>query len=952
MSSQLPPLFPFLILVLIEFVGSVSFHTTTILPLDGVSWYFSSADGLYKGPATVPGGIFSDLLNSGHLKTGDPFFSDNDVKYRWVSKQNWIYESMFRLPNPTIRPEDSIFLTLNGVDAVSNISVNGRVIGTTDNMFVRYKFDVTNSLNLTGINKITISLESPVNYSRRKYHEHNESKGYAVPPVSLPEEFNPEFHVNFIRKMQASFSWDWGPAFPSVGIWKPIELEIVSSFTLRDVKVSPILKDGDFSKNEWLLKTQVILEGVRPDALNSPLTLSYFLDDILLAKSSRSLSRPSQGVKRLSETIDISRSRHGSRIQLWWPNGFGPDADDYSANRTRRKLYNFRVEVTDASHVVHSKEVKIGFRTIELVQDPLPGDSLSFYFKVNGHPMFAKGSNWIPSNVLPERMSNETIERLLTSAANANMNMLRVWGGGVYESDYFYQLCDELGILIWQDFMFACALYPVDADFLNSVSMEVEQTVQRLQHHPSIAIWAGNNENEIALETGWWPEIFLRKTQYESDYRTLYVDIIRTIVQKEDKQRPFVTSSPSNGLKTEEHNFLSSNPGDIRFGDVHFYDYSRDMWDWRIYPSAKFSSEYGFQSLPSLAAWKTTQSPDKWQECFSLTGQSPVPVSNCISHRQHHPKGMERILLALEQHFTDVPKTGGLDSFSRLIYLSQINQAMSIKTETEFYRRNRPSDSISGGGNTMGALYWQLNDVWVAPTWSSIEFRGEWKMLHYYAKEFFRPVTFIPFLEQERVSWSRKTDVLKIHAVSDLLSPVHTKYSILAYRVDLPLRHQTRVPFNYTGEIDLPGLDVTPLLFSKSVEDIIQEGRCGDRKSCVIRVTFEYNSERGHLVKGDNTLFLSYPKDMTPRMVPSLVAVEDVVQLPSSNGSYAFQIILKSDYLSLFTWLSFDDTNLSSSGTFDRNGFHMFEESTTVTFTSERKLTSQIIHNTLQVHSL
>lgn len=239
--------------------------------------------------------------------------------------------------------------------------------------------------------------------------------------------------------------------------------------------------------------------------------------------------------------------------------------------------------------------------------------------------------------------------------------------------------------------------------------------------------------------------------------------MIRNVVRQEDPYRPYLTSSPSNGVMTEREKFLSGNPGDNRYGDVHFYNYVDDLWDHRNLPSAKFVSEFGVQSYPSLASWKRVVN----ESCLTF------PISSCIDHRQHQPMGTDRMHQQIELHFT-MPVAGGTDSFLRLIYYSQINQAMSIKSQVEYYRRNREPDS-KGEGMTYGALYWQLNDVWVAPTWSSIEQSGEWKMLHYYSRDFFAPLILVPFIDQDQV---------KIHAVSDLLNPIVINTTISVYNTN------------------------------------------------------------------------------------------------------------------------------------------------------------------------
>ena len=308
-------------------------------------------------------------------------------------------------------------------------------------------------------------------------------------------------------------------------------------------------------------------------------------------------------------------------VELWWPNGYG-----------EQKLYDLNIVVQDShmNDVDNKHHRKVGFRTVELIQEPL-SQGLSFYFKVNGKTVFMKGSNWIPANVLGKYDEDYYMD-LLWSAKEAHMNMLRVWGGGIYEYGQFYNLADELGILIWQDFMFACAMYPATDTALESVRAEVRAQVRRLQFHASIALWAGNNENEAALRGNWYGTDE-RFEDYKADYIKLYVDTIKEVVSEEDPDRDFLVSSPSNGLASEQEGYIASNPYSSLYGDTHYYNYREDNWDWRIYPRTRFASEYGFQSWP---AWEVIEPVSEvWDWSFS---------SAWMGHRQHHPGGNLELL--------------------------------------------------------------------------------------------------------------------------------------------------------------------------------------------------------------------------------------------------------------------------------------------------------------------
>ena len=404
-----------------------------------------------------------------------------------------------------------------------------------------------------------------------------------------------------------------GPAYPTQGIWKPIGIESFDKAVLRDITVETT--SDSKNRSQWTLTVNAFIDAAKAQSLDAFFDISLD-NNHLINKQKQTLKPESDG----SVKVKFVMSLKTIPITPWFPNGV--------ANNTQQ-LYRLNVSLSfpDSSEV-SAQSKRIGFRTIELVQDPVKPQGLTFYFKVNGLPFFAKGTNWIPAHVLMEELTPEYVRLLLTSAKRANMNMMRVWGGGVYESDLFYEIADELGIMIWQDFMFACATYPADDDFLRSVDAEVKTQIRRLQHHPSIAIWAGNNENEIGI-AGWWPQL----DQYKVDYRKLYVDHIMKIVEDHDTSRPFVSSSPSNGLESVKENYTASNPGSGFYGDVHFYDDGAELWNYHEFPNARFVSEYGFQSYPSVSTYLRALPKE------NLT----FPIEDSVEHRQHHPGGTSAI---------------------------------------------------------------------------------------------------------------------------------------------------------------------------------------------------------------------------------------------------------------------------------------------------------------------
>ncbi|XP_037073776.1 LOW QUALITY PROTEIN: beta-mannosidase-like [Pollicipes pollicipes] len=703
-------------------------------------WTVRSADGKVKTMAAVPGGVYSDLRHEGVLNES-LYYRFNDVNYRWVSEMEWSFSRHFNVAKELL-DRKVVLLVCDGIDTVSNISINGKQVGSTVNQFVRYTFDVKAALR-EGDNRIEVSLRSPSAYAAEKYAQ--QAQDYIVPPKCPPPQQHGVCHANHIRKMQASFSWDWGPAFPNAGIWRPIRLVGFDALRVADVMVDARPQSEGKVFGAWTVQVKLQLAAAGTVSVNYSLSIPGIGAQ---ARGRFSADRTSSEV-----ALDALSTRSLAAEDLWWPNGpLGAP--------TLQTLTLCLTLTSPMPRALPCRNVTFGLREVRLVQDPVdPADAakgLTFFFRVNGAPVFAKGSNWIPADALTERVTPAYLRLLLTSARDANMNMLRVWGGGIYEDDTFYQLADELGLMVWQDMMFACAMYPADNAFLATVRQEVQTQLWRLQHHPSIVIWAGNNENEKALRQNWYGTKgdFDR---YKADYVSLYVDTVRDELTKVlGSADAFVTSSPSNGRESDAEGYVAKDPGSSLYGDVHVYEYILDMWNTTVFPRPRFSSEYGLQSWPSLLSLAAVSEPHD----LSYS-------SDFVAHRQHHPLGNAELLAEIKQHFQlpqDLDSAGG---FEDLVYLSQINQALAIRSETEHYRRGRSELTDSGEGLTLGAMYWQLNDIWQAPTWASIEYGGRWKLLQYAARRFFAPL-----LASVYVTGSGNATEVIVYAVSDLAADI------------------------------------------------------------------------------------------------------------------------------------------------------------------------------------
>ncbi|KAK7576622.1 hypothetical protein V9T40_012908 [Parthenolecanium corni] len=844
--------------------------------------------------ALVPGGIFTDLQNDGILKESI-YYRFNDVNYRWVSKESWTYFVHFTIDNEKILNGKNVELVFHGLDGIAKISLNNQVLGQVDNTFVRYRFDVTEKLSHT--NYLEINFESPIHSAKRL----SQTASHSVPPKCLPSAYRGECHVNFLRRVQASFAWDWGLAMPSVGIWKEVELIAYDEDVIvQDIAVSTV-SDGDY----WKVFVRVNCSG--PLRATSDITGSidvsiFEKENVALSSRTDILLSSNSLVRNIVATLNISVPK--ASVELWWPNGYGP-----------QKLYPLSAVFSNGKQE-NEKRIQIGFREAKLIQERVnkknAKQGLTFFFNVNNVEIFAKGSNYIPSNILLEHTCDKkTIRHLLESAKNSNMNILRIWGGGMYECDYFYELCDEYGILIWQDMMFACSMYPVDNSFLASVNEEITQQIWRLQHHASIILWAGNNENEAALKNNWYGT-WLKFSLFKKEYVHLYVDVVKKAVLAVDQSRYFMASSPSNGLQSEAEGYVSSNPYDPLYGDVHFFDYNHDSWLIDNYPMTRFASEYGYQSLPSYSTLQKVTTPEDLRSF----------KSKFFQHRQHSPGGQRSLIHLISFHFA-APPSRDVENF---IHVSQINQAWSVKSQTEWYRKWRGTLLPNGKGRTMGAMYWQLNDIWQAPSWSSIEFGGKWKMLQYYAKKFFEPVIVTGDLD--------RSGSITINVISDKLNDIPNA-ELLIYLYNW----NSMTPVDTISHSLVISKESSQRIMKTSVRDLIESNpKCKSRKrpygsKCFVKLTLQKENSIIH----ENFLF--------PRSFKKVIGLQNCkIQTQVDSCTLENCVInVQTDSIGLFVWL--DAKNID--GYFSDNGFIMTDSLHKIYFYSEKQISRDQLQNSL-----
>lgn len=693
-------------LLVLLFLTSVSVRSQSLAPTDKTArsriflhrnWKFRQAGEVAWSPASVPGCVHTDLISNRLI--ADPFDRDNEQQLQWIGKTDWDYQTTF-ITRPDLLKRQHIEIVFEGLDTYADVFLNDALLLSANNMFRQWRVDCKKLLN-NGENTLRIHFRSPINeiLPLMAKLEHQ-----LPAPNDQGEKTSP-----FTRKAAYQFGWDWGPRFVTSGIWRPVILEAWDQARIEDFHIV----QNELDNNAARLTAEI-------EILSSETTSAVvFIDNQTTQGGAVQREvRLSPGTNRLWVKFVISKPK------LWWPNGLGP-----------HKLYRLRTRLVEGTVLLDQAVRRVGLRTLELRQKPDQWGK-SFEFVINGVPVFAKGANWIPADSFPSRISKDNYRHLIESARDANMNMLRVWGGGIYESNDFYDLCDEMGILIWQDFMFAGSMYPARQDFLDNVRNEAIDNVRRLRDHPSIVIWVGNNE----IETGWthwgWKERLPSKLW--EDYKKIFHELLPKVCADLDPSRPYWPSSPSSNLEAD--------PDSQKIGDVHYWGVWHAALPFSEYEKQqpRFMSEYGFQSFPEI---KTVEAYTQQQD---RDLQSPVMLAH-----QKHPRGNQ---LIREYMLREYPAPKDFEAF---LYLSQVLQAEGIKLGAEHLRRIRP--------HNMGSLYWQLDDCWPVASWSSIDYFGRWKALQYYARRFYGSLLVSPHDEDGQI---------KVYIVSDLPKSVRANLKL------------------------------------------------------------------------------------------------------------------------------------------------------------------------------
>ena len=621
------------------------------------NWRMRPAEEGELRPASVPGSVYGDLLKNGEME--DPFWKDNEDAALALMDKDYEYVGNFSCGDDLLASEQ-VLLHFYGLDTLADITLNGRELGHVNNMHREWEYDVTSILKKED-NELHILFHSPTKFIAEAFEK--------APTLGSEDAMRGFVHL---RKAHCMFGWDWGAHLPDAGIYRPVELQGVtkgkfdSVYIKQEHSASSVKLDLDV-QFDWLSPEycgEYKVEITDPDGKTETYTGS---------PASILIENP----------------------QLWWPNGYG-----------KQPLYTVKVTMTCDGQEIDSWERRIGLRTMTMTREKDQWGE-SFATTVNGVQIFAMGADYIPEDHLLGRVTPQTTRTLLEKAQFANFNSVRVWGGGYYPEDWFYDICDELGLVVWQDFMFACAVYDLTPEFEANIRAEFADNIKRLRHHPSLGLWCGNNEMEMFVAYKNW----VSKPSETRDYILMYERIIPEMLKKYDPQTFYWPASPSSGGTFDE-------PNDPNRGDVHYWDVwhgNKPFSEYRKF-FFRYASEFGFQSFPS----------EKTVDTFTDDPGDKNIFSYIMEKHQRNGSANGKIMNYMQQTYLYPTK------FDTVIYASQLLQADAIRYGVEHFRRNR--------GRCMGAIYWQLNDCWPVASWSSVDYAGRLKALHYSAKRFFAPV--------------------------------------------------------------------------------------------------------------------------------------------------------------------------------------------------------------------
>lgn len=784
-------------------------------------WDFRQSGSEHWIRASVPGCVHTDLMSAGLID--DPFYGRNEKSIQWIGEKDWEYRKTFTISEADLLVSN-MWVVLEGVDTYADISVNGLPVGTTDNMFRTWRFDISDKLKV-GDNQLTIRFESVFRHDMPRY------LGAPYRLMAWPNNDQSDIWLSlYARKAGYHYGWDWGPRLITAGLHGSVYVESWNDWKIQSV----------FFKTLSLDKPSARTGKARTADLQADIeVLSDMECDAFIT-----ISRGSQKV--CGEKVVLKKGLNSYKLpftirnpHLWWSNGLG-----------KAHMEEFTVRV-DACGNTASLTDDIGIRTAEVIrEDDDQGRKMTV--RLNGYDVFCKGANWIPIDNFPHMRERRDYAYLLESAALSNMNMIRVWGGGLYESEDFYELCDSLGIMVWQDMAFACGMFPSDSTYLSNVKEEVKDNVRRLRNHPSLVLWCGNNENEISyFEWGWNRTLTHdQRIDYEKGLKKLFYDVIPSTVDAEDGTRYYHPTSPVTGHSGVPYSM----------GDAHMWSVWKGGWvEEYLKPHniARFMSEYGFISYPDMFSMK------KFIPEWDMYTGSPSMLAH---HRAYDdttrdPNYSDNTICRYLNRYAWVPET-----FEDYVYMTQWFQAEAVKVAMEAHRRAKPY--------CMGTLFWQLNDCWPVVSWSSIDYYGRWKALQYYSRRAYAPVLVSPYLAED--------GTVSVKVVSDRIEEFNGTLEtyVMGFDGNIIKRTDVRCYVNAEGtkdvfRIESHELDGDTFLYVRLVE--------------------------GNTIVSENIFFNRYPDEYT-RLKPN-ISIEAV---KTDDG---IEMILSTDKLARCLYLYTDNEN-------------------------------------------
>lgn len=741
------------------------------------NWTFCQVGDTLWSDAKVPGTVHQDLLN--HNRIPNPFYGMNEQAVQWVENEDWMYRTSFVVDEQQLG-RDAAVLELDGLDTYADVFLNGALILRSDNMFVGHKIEVKPVLR-KGVNRLLVRFRSPV----KEVLPQLQTNGFDYPASN---DHSPWRTSVYTRKAPYSYGWDWGIRLATCGIWRPVRLVFSDVARIEDYYVC----QEAVTQAKADVDNRLEINNVTSSTVSALLKVDYHYSDSDTKEIRKQIElRP--GVNTVSLPVSIEKPH------LWMPNGWGEPS-----------LYKFTASLSVDGVEIAKQERNVGLRTVRVVMDD-DEHGKSFYFVVNGKPMFAKGANFIPDDAMLPNVTPERYKRIFEDVKAANMNMLRVWGGGIYEDDEFYDEADRNGILIWQDFMFACSSYPHDPLFVGRVESEAEYNIKRLRGHASLAMWCGNNEIYEAMRYWGWQRKYSAEAfaEMERGYNVLFRELLPQMVERLDGTRFYMHSSPY------EANW--GRPNSWKTGDSHNWGtwHGRKPFESFDTDVPRFMSEYGFQAFPEMKTIRTfAEEKDFELESPVMNAHQKADIGNALI------KQTMRLYYRVPERFED------------LVYVGLVLQGQGIRHGIEAHRRNRPY--------CMGSLFWQLNDSWPVVSWSGIDYYGNWKALMYQSKRAFAPIL---------INAIKEGDDLCVYLVSDELQD-HD-----GVRLDVELMDfDGKVHGKWTQSGMLAAN--SSVLFMKKRADELQ----GKLSAATSLLHFTLKDKNGATL-ADDVFYFAYPKD-------------------------------------------------------------------------------------------